>query len=154
MDYSQDSDVNDSARASADLKITRYAGVSKYPMPHMSDNEIYLRLGIPDGLQNDGDQPEHYGIVQKEAADPNRSVIRHNTNDPDDGGVSAKLAAARNALTNAQNSNVSGRGPQKNVHPPRPVASTQTGSKPAAPNVGDELKAKKAIIDQYTDAQD
>jgi hypothetical protein len=34
-------------------------------IPQMSDGEIYLRLNVPDGLQTNGQQPQHYGIVQQ-----------------------------------------------------------------------------------------
>jgi hypothetical protein len=41
-----------------------------------SDNEPYLRVGVPDGLQNDDRHEEHYGIVQKAHADPGRSSTK------------------------------------------------------------------------------
>jgi hypothetical protein len=41
-----------------------------------SDNELYLRVGVPDGLQNDDRHEEHYGIVQKAHADPGRSSTK------------------------------------------------------------------------------
>jgi len=45
-------------------------------MPQMSDGEIYLGLNVPDGLQTNGQQPQHYGIVQKAHAEPSRSAIK------------------------------------------------------------------------------
>jgi hypothetical protein len=74
MDYSN----GDNFRESADLKINRVAYTKTRPMPHMSDDEAYLRLGIPDGLQNDGKQCEYIGICQHD----NGSVIQHNSNEP------------------------------------------------------------------------
>jgi hypothetical protein len=42
----------------------------------MSDGELYVRVGIPDQLQNDGSHAEHYGIVQQAHMDPSRSPIK------------------------------------------------------------------------------
>jgi hypothetical protein len=63
------------ARQPDQLKIAeRMPQPRVLPMPHMSDGELYLRLGIPDGLQNDGSQPEHNGIPQHEHANGQRSI--------------------------------------------------------------------------------
>jgi hypothetical protein len=51
---------SDSARHFAELPITRTAQVVRHDMPQMSDGEIYLRLNVPDGLQNNGEQPQKY----------------------------------------------------------------------------------------------
>lgn len=45
-------------------------------MPQMSDGEVYLRLNVPDGLQNNGTQPEHYGIVQNAQPNPAENPIK------------------------------------------------------------------------------
>jgi len=68
---------NDEARHFPELKFAeRMPQVKIRPMIHTSDNELYLRLGIPDGLQNDGTHEEHYGIVQQAHADSSRSAIK------------------------------------------------------------------------------
>ena len=53
----QTSDVNDSTRASAELELKRAPQVAIRPMPITSDMELYLRLGVPDGLVVSSDQP-------------------------------------------------------------------------------------------------
>jgi hypothetical protein len=71
------SDLEGDARQSADLQIAeRMPQIKIRPMIHTSDNELYLRLGIPDGLQNDGTHEEHYSIVQQAHRDPSRSAIK------------------------------------------------------------------------------
>jgi len=45
-------------------------------MPVMSDSELYLRLGVPDGLQNDGSHEDHCRIVQQARADSSRSATK------------------------------------------------------------------------------
>ena len=32
--------------------------------PEMTDEECYLRLGVPEGLQCDGSYPKRFGVVQ------------------------------------------------------------------------------------------
>lgn len=143
-------DTNDSTRASADLQIKRMPATKTYPWPHMSDGEVYLRLNVPDGLQNNGKWPEYYGIDQKAHQDPSESVIEHNDNS-NDGGVSAKLAAAKSALANANNSNVSAqpiKTKQAVVQPKMPKTPT-----PSGPSLGDELAAKKKNVDDYASSQ-
>jgi hypothetical protein len=73
MDYSN----GDNFRESADLKLEKVARTKTIPIPHMSDDEAYLRLGIPDGLQNDGKQCEYVGINQGDSG----SVIQHTSKD-------------------------------------------------------------------------
>jgi hypothetical protein len=71
--------MDDSARESAELKIGLVVPqVRRFPMPQMSDGEIYLRLNVPDGFQTDGQQPQHYGIVQN-AHPGNRNAIKSET---------------------------------------------------------------------------
>jgi hypothetical protein len=71
------SDVEGNARESADLQIAeRMPQPRRLEIPQMSDGEIYLRLNVPDGLQANENQPQHYGIVQKAHADPSRSAIK------------------------------------------------------------------------------
>jgi len=53
----QTSDVNDEMRASAELKLTRAPQVKIRLMIHTSDNELYMRLGVPDGLVVSSEQP-------------------------------------------------------------------------------------------------
>jgi hypothetical protein len=67
---------SDSARHFGELPIVKGAQVIRHELPSMSDNELYLRVGIPDGLQNDGSHAEHYGIVQQAHMDPSRSPIK------------------------------------------------------------------------------
>jgi hypothetical protein len=57
------------SRESAKLQIAE-------PMPHMSDGELYLRVNVPDGLENDGSYAKHYGIVQQAHRDPSRTPIK------------------------------------------------------------------------------
>jgi hypothetical protein len=71
-------DLEGSGRESEQLKIAeRMPQPRRLEMPQMSDGEIYLRLNVPDGLQTNGQQPQHYGIVQKAHADPSRSAIKN-----------------------------------------------------------------------------
>jgi hypothetical protein len=52
------SDLEGDARESADLKVgLKMPEIKRRPMPVMSDSELYLRLGVPDGLQVSSDQP-------------------------------------------------------------------------------------------------
>lgn len=116
-------------------------------MIRTSDDEVYLRLNVPSGLESNGKWPLHYGIEQSDGG----SSIQHNSN-TDDGGVSAKLAAAKSALANANNSNVSTRpSPVKRAVVPKPVAGQTTQS---GPSLADELKAKSQNVQQYSDSQD
>jgi hypothetical protein len=59
-DIKNTSDVNDESRNSPALSITSYAQVVRKPMPSMTDNELYLRVNVPDGLQNDGSWAKKY----------------------------------------------------------------------------------------------
>jgi hypothetical protein len=57
--------ASDEFRKPADLKIGQSAPeIHTRPMPSMSEDEVYLRLNVPQGLQSDGSWPTHYGIVQ------------------------------------------------------------------------------------------
>lgn len=148
MDIENTDAVNDSIRASADLPIKRMPPTRTIPYPAMSDDEVYLRINVPDGLQSNGKWPTTYGIVQNAHQDPSESVIMHNDNS-DDGGVSAKLAAAKSALASANNSNVSAR-------PASPVKRATVPTKPATqsgPSLGDELAAKRKNVEDYGASQ-
>lgn len=116
-------------------------------MIRTSDDEVYLRLNVPSGLESNGKWPLHYGIEQKDDG----SSIQHNSN-TDDGGVSRMLSDAKAALSRANNSNVSAKpAPVKRAVVPKPVAgqSAQSG-----PSLADELKAKSDNVKQYSDSQD
>jgi hypothetical protein len=53
------SDLEGSARESADLQIAeRVPQPRRLEMPAMSDNELYLRLNVPDGLETNGTWPQ------------------------------------------------------------------------------------------------
>jgi hypothetical protein len=72
---SQDQEGN--GRESKELKRgLTFPAIKTHAWPHMSDAELYLRINVPDGLENDGKQPEHYGIVPDAHADPSVSPIR------------------------------------------------------------------------------
>lgn len=118
--------------------------VKSHPIIRTSDDEVFARMNVPSGLQSNGEWPLHYGIEQKD----NGSSIQHNSN-TDDGGVSAKLAAAKAALSSAKNSSVSGR--------PAPVVKRAVAPKNPTPSSGpslsDELKAKRDNVQSYSDSQ-
>jgi hypothetical protein len=70
-------DLEGNARESSDLKRGLVAPTIKtHPWPVMSEDEVYLRLNVPSGLQTNGSYPTHYGIVQKAHADPSESPIK------------------------------------------------------------------------------
>ena len=77
---------DDSFRESAELERgVIQPRVSTRPLPQMSDNEAYNRQGVPDGLQNDGNQPSWYGKTRDACGDnahanADAPVIRHNDN--------------------------------------------------------------------------
>ena len=51
-------DLEGDARQSADLKVgLKMPEIERRPMPVMSDQELYSRLGASDGLQVGSDQP-------------------------------------------------------------------------------------------------
>jgi hypothetical protein len=65
------SDLEGDARESEKLQIAERMPQPRWlVMPQMSYGEIYLRLNVPDELQTNGQQPQHYGIVQKAHAEP------------------------------------------------------------------------------------
>lgn len=130
------------------MEIIRAPKTKTRPMIRTSDDEVYLRLNVPSGLESNGKWPLHYGIEQNDDS----SAIQHNSN-TDDGGVSAKLAAAKSALDSAKNSNVSAKitSPAKRAVVPKPVAGQTT---PSGPNLSDELKAKRDNVQAYSDSQD
>lgn len=139
-----DNAINDSARASADLPIVRARTTTTRPMISMSEDEVYLRLNVPSGLQTNGKWPKTYGIDQDAEPNPSVSPIMHNDNS-NDGGVSAKLAAAKATLAGAQNSNVSAR-PAPVVKRAKAPISQPT---PSGPSLSDELAAKRKNVDDY-----
>lgn len=149
MDINQTSDTNDSSRVSAELPIVRMPGVIRKPMPAISDNEIYLRFNVPDGLESNGSWPMKYGIVQDAHRDPDGSVIPHND---DDGGVSAKLAAAKAALASANNSNVSPRKSKSAVVRPVAAAPVSKPTTQSGPTLADELEVKRKNVQDYADS--
>jgi hypothetical protein len=65
------------ARQAAELPIVRGADVVRHDMPQMSDGEIYLRLNVPDGLQNNGEQPQKYVSQVIDSHEGSGSAIRH-----------------------------------------------------------------------------
>ncbi len=68
---------NDDARASETLSIAGIrATVRKHPMPPISDMELYLRLGVPDGLQTSGEWPYKLKEETNEPAPRTGSAIR------------------------------------------------------------------------------
>lgn len=40
------------------MKFVKDKQITKKPMPSASDDEAFLRLGVPDGLRTDGSQPK------------------------------------------------------------------------------------------------
>jgi hypothetical protein len=57
LNVSSDLESKD-AREFPDLKVgLKMPEITRRPMPVMSDSELYLRLGVPDGLQVSSDQP-------------------------------------------------------------------------------------------------
>jgi len=70
------SDLEGDARESADLKVgLKMPEIKRRPMPVMSDQELYLRLGVPDGLQVSSDQPTKIDFsAQDEAAHGQTSI--------------------------------------------------------------------------------
>jgi hypothetical protein len=69
-------DLEGSGRESADLQIAkRMPQPRRLEMPVMSDMELYLRLGVPDGLQVSSDQPTKIDYsAQHESADGQTSI--------------------------------------------------------------------------------
>jgi hypothetical protein len=67
-------DLEGSGRDSADLQIAeRMPQPRRLEMPVMSDQELYLRLNVPDGLQSNGSWP-----LKWQPEDPNSAGgIRH-----------------------------------------------------------------------------
>jgi hypothetical protein len=45
-------------------------------MPQMSDGEMYLRVNVPDGLQNNGEQPQKYITQVIDSHEGSGSAIR------------------------------------------------------------------------------
>jgi hypothetical protein len=148
MDIENTDAVNDSTRASANLPIKRMPATRTIPYPPVSDDEVYLRINVPDGLETNGKWPTTYGIVQNGHPDPSESVIMHNDNS-DDGGVSAKLAAAKGVLASANNSNVSRRAAP--VVKRATVPATQPPT--SGPSLADELAAKAKNVNDYANQQ-
>jgi len=70
------SDLEGNARESEKLQIAeRMPQPRRIEMPIMSDMELYLRLGVPDGLQVSSDQPTKIDFsAQDEAAHGQRSI--------------------------------------------------------------------------------
>jgi hypothetical protein len=72
------SDVNDESRESAPLQIAeRMPQPRVLPMPAVSDMELYLRLGVPDGLETSGEWPyKNVTASTDEHAEGQRSIRR------------------------------------------------------------------------------
>jgi hypothetical protein len=69
------SDLEGSARESAELKFERVPQVKIHAMPAMSDNELYFRLNVPDGLETNGTWPQKIDYsAQDEAAHGQTSI--------------------------------------------------------------------------------
>jgi hypothetical protein len=67
-------DLEGNARESADLQIAeRVPQPRRLEMPMMSDQELYLRLNVPDGLQSNGTWPTKY--ITQDTSGP--SAIKH-----------------------------------------------------------------------------
>jgi hypothetical protein len=66
----------DSARHFPELPIVRGAQVIRHDMPQMSDGEIYLRVNVPDGLENNGSQPQKYITQVIDSHEGSGSAIR------------------------------------------------------------------------------
>ena len=76
------SDVNDEARAVKPLQIAERMPQPRVPpMPSMSDNELYLRVNVPDGLQNNGEQPKKYIPQVVDSHEGSGSAIRRDLSD-------------------------------------------------------------------------
>jgi hypothetical protein len=77
MNLNQTSDVNDAARAVKPLQIAeQIPQPRRMEMPSMSDNEIYLRINVPDGLENNGEQPQKYITQVIDSREGSGSAIR------------------------------------------------------------------------------
>jgi hypothetical protein len=72
------SDVNDEARKVEPLQVAqRQPQPRRLEMPSMSDGELYARLGVPDGLENNGTQERKFiSASTDEHRNPSESVIR------------------------------------------------------------------------------
>jgi len=70
------SDLEGNARESADLKGgLKMPEIKRRPMPIMSDNMLYLQLGLPDGLQVSSDEQTKIDFsTQDEAAHGQTSI--------------------------------------------------------------------------------
>ena len=76
LKVSQDVESNE-ARHPADLKRgLTVPQPRRIEMPSMSDDEVYLRLNVPSGLQTNGTWPKHYGIVQNSHKDQSETSIK------------------------------------------------------------------------------
>ena len=68
---------NDAARAAQQLQIAGFrAQVVRHPMPPVSDMEIYLRIGVPDGLETDGSHAYKYVTQVVDSHEGSGSAIR------------------------------------------------------------------------------
>lgn len=66
-----------SLREPKDLKVGGFATqINVRPMPSTTDDELFLRLNVPSGLQSDGSWPKHYGIVQKSHPGESKTSIK------------------------------------------------------------------------------
>jgi hypothetical protein len=71
------SDLEGDARQSEELQIAqRVPQVKIRPMPVMSDSELYLRLGVPDGLQVSSDRPTKIDFSAQDEAAHGQSSIK------------------------------------------------------------------------------
>jgi hypothetical protein len=65
LNVSADVESNEARHPEASMKIGLTAPkIQTRPMPSMSDDELYLRLNVPQGLQSNGTWPTRYGIEQ------------------------------------------------------------------------------------------
>jgi hypothetical protein len=77
MSLEQTSDRNDEMRKVNQLQVAeRMMQPRRVEMPQMSDGEIYLRVDVPDGLRNNGEQPQKYITQVVDSHEGSGSAIR------------------------------------------------------------------------------
>ena len=66
MSDRKDFESNEARHPEANMKIGYVTPkITVKPMPSMSDDELYLRLNVPQGLQTNGTWQKRFGIVQE-----------------------------------------------------------------------------------------
>lgn len=77
MSNRQDLESTEARHPEANMKVGLIAPkITVRPMPSMSDDELYLRLNVPQGLESNGTWQKRFGIVQESHPGQSKTSIR------------------------------------------------------------------------------